>query len=160
MISQPLSGRLYLFTSEREGQPPFRGPNWFSPEPFYAVDLTLAPKMTVALTGATRGFPKTLGDLPAGTYFFQALFDHDFYRSNHAQGAGNFYSEIVKIDWDGDNEFELRLGSVIAEKEFSSTKYHQQVRMLSPRLSAFFNRDVVQKATVVLPKSYYETPDK
>ena len=160
LISQPLSGRLYLFTSEREGQPPFTGPNWFSPEPFYAVDLTLAPKMTVALTGATQGFPKTLMDLPAGTYFFQALFDHDFYRSNHAQGAGNFYSEIVKIDWDGDNEFELRLASVIAEKEFSSTKYHQQVRMLSPRLSAFFNRDVVQKATVVLPKSYYETMDK
>jgi hypothetical protein len=160
LLSQSLSGRLYLFTSKREEQPPFTGPNWFSPEPFYAVDITLAPKTTVSLTGVIKGFPKTLADLPAGIYFFQALFDHDFYHSNHAQGAGNFYSEVVKIDWDGDNEFELRLSSVIAEKEFSGTKYHQQVRMVSPRLSAFFNRDVVQKATVVLPKSYYETTDK
>ena len=71
LLSQPLSGRLYLFTSEREGRPPFTGPNWFSPEPFYAVDITLAPKMTVSLTGGVKGFPKTLGDLPAGTYFFR-----------------------------------------------------------------------------------------
>jgi len=160
LLSRPLSGRLYLFTSQREGSSPVTGPNWFSPEPFYAIDITLAPKMTVTLTGDMKGFPKTLGDLPSGTYFFQALFDHDFYRSNHAQGVGNFYSEVTKIEWNGTNEFELLLSSVIGEKKFSSTKYHQQVRMLSPRLSAFFNRDVVQKATVVLPKSYYETTDK
>ena len=160
VLDSPVTGRLYLFTSARSGRPPFTGPNWFGPEPFYAQDVTLTPGEPIEFKGDAGGFPGKLSELPAGTYYFQALMDHDFYHSNHANGAGNLYSESVQIRWDGKNVFTLELTHVIAGPVFQETRYRQQVRMLSPRLSTFFDREVIQKAAVVLPASYDDQPHK
>ena len=102
-LTAPTSGRIYLFTSTSANRPPFTGPNWFSPEPFFAEDVVVKGGESIVLSGETKGFPGTLADLPTGQYFVQALFDFDIYHSDHAKGAGNLYSEVQKIEWDGRN---------------------------------------------------------
>ena len=71
------SGRMYLFTSRTGNRPPYTGPNWFSPEPFYGVDITVESGDTVELDEKTEGFPNVLGELAEGKYFLQVLFDFD-----------------------------------------------------------------------------------
>ena len=155
-LSGPTSGRMYLFTSKDGNRPPYTGPNWFSPEPFYAIDVTVDSGGSVEFDGKTGGFPATLNALEQGKYFIQALFDFDIYHSDHAKGAGNLYSEVQEIEWTGENRLKFELTEVIGEFPFEKTEYRQQVRLYSPRLSAFYHREIVQKATVVLPRSYYE----
>ena len=76
-LDGPTSGRLYLFTSNNGDRPPYTGPNWFSPEPFYAIDVTIDSGGSVEFDGKAGGFPATLGELDKGKYFMQALFDFD-----------------------------------------------------------------------------------
>ena len=111
-LKHPVDGRLYLFTSTGNGAP-VSGPNWFSPEPFYAVDVTLDGGGFVELSGVTKGFPGSLGELEEGAYRIQALFDFDVYHSNHANGEGNLYSEVQEVNWTGDNVLEFELSKVI-----------------------------------------------
>ena len=158
-LDGPTSGRLYLFTSNNGDRPPYTGPNWFSPEPFYAIDVIIDSGGSVEFDGKAGGFPATLGELDKGKYFMQALFDFDIYHSDHAKGAGNLYSEMQEIEWTGENRLHFELTEVIGEFPFVETDYRQQVRLYSPRLATFYNREIVQKATVVLPRSYYETSD-
>ena len=93
-LNGPKSGRIYLFTSRNGDRPPYTGPNWFSPEPFYAIDVTIDTGDSVELDGKTDGFPATLGELDKGKYFMQALFDFDIYHSDHAKGAGNRFLQM------------------------------------------------------------------
>ncbi len=159
-LTGPTSGRIYLFTSTSDNRPPFTGPNWFSPEPFFAEDVVVRGGESIVLSGDTKGFPGRLADLPTGQYFVQALFDFDIYHSNHAKGAGNLYSEVQKLEWDGSNRLELELTQVVGEIPFEETAFRKQVRLYSPRLSAFYGREIVQKATVVLPRSYNASETK
>ncbi len=159
-LAGPTSGRLYLFTSTSDNRPPMTGPNWFSPEPFYAVNVQVDAGDKVELTAETVGFPGTLGELGDGEYHIQALFDFDIYYSNHANGAGNLYSKTQKVKWDGDNQLRFELDQVIPAMRFEETEFRKQIRLYSPRLSAFYGRDIVQKSTVVLPQSYYKNPTR
>lgn len=158
-LKGPTSGRMYLFTSTAGSRQPYTGPNWFSPEPFYALDVTVDAGGTVEFSGPTPGFPATLGQLAKGTYFIQALFDFDIYHSDHAKGVGNLYSKAQQVEWNGDNRLKFQLTEVIQAFPFEETEYRKQVRLYSSRLSAFYGRDIIQKATVVLPRSYYEAGD-
>lgn len=151
------SGRIYLFTSRTGNRPPYTGPNWFSPEPFYGVDITVESGDTVELDEKTEGFPNVLGELAEGKYFLQVLFDFDVYHSDHAKGAGNIYSPVQEVEWTGDNRLKFELSEVIGELPFEETRFRRQIRLYSPRLSLFYGREIIQKATVVLPSSYYES---
>ena len=77
----PLNGRLFVFMTQRGGVP-MNGPNWFSPEPFYGLDVKgwKAGEMRTVNDDADH-FPVPLSELPAGKYRIQALLDQDFYLS-------------------------------------------------------------------------------
>ena len=60
-----VSGRLYVFLSQREVRRPMRGPSWFQPEPFFAVDVTTWPRAgCVALTGRPTAIPSRSTSCP------------------------------------------------------------------------------------------------
>ena len=97
-----ITGRLYLFTTKKAGTDPRRGPNWFSPEPFYGRDVReVAPGDSRDLDDQWDGFPGKLSELEPGEYYVQALLDRDFYASDHNRGVGNFYSKVHHVHWVG-----------------------------------------------------------
>jgi pimeloyl-ACP methyl ester carboxylesterase len=159
--SEPVTGRLYVFFSTRQGGEPMRGPNWFAPEPFfgrYVVDLK--PGATVRVDDSADGFPNRLSKLPHGTYRVQTLLDRGFYQQNHAREPGNFYSDVATLDWKGQRAtlISLDLNKTIDDVPFPRhPRVHEIVRR-SPLLSAFHEREVLEYATVVLPEGYDEQP--
>ncbi|MEX2139789.1 MAG: hypothetical protein WD894_11045 [Pirellulales bacterium] len=57
--ADPINGRLYLFLSQRGGEP-MRGPDWFRPEPFFRLDVEdFRP-------GETRDHRRSRGRFPRG----------------------------------------------------------------------------------------------
>ena len=158
-----VSGRLYVFLSQRELREPMRGPSWFQPEPFFAVDVhDVAPGAVCRVDRSADGYPEALDKLPAGKYRAQAILDHDFYHQNQGRGVGNFYSDTSEITIDPavPQTFPLSLDKVIAADDVSDTAWLHEIARRSELLSAFFGHDVIERCTVVLPAGYDDQPQR
>lgn len=126
------------------------------------------------------GFPlASLAEVPAGTYYVQALLNRykDFSLSNgkvvslppdRGEGQqwnrkpGNFYSTPVKVEI-GESQterFVLVLDQVIPDiVPPDDSKYIKHIRMRSDLLSEFWGEDVYLGAHVLLPHGFDEHPD-
>ncbi|HEX5445646.1 MAG TPA: hypothetical protein VFW87_17595, partial [Pirellulales bacterium] len=90
VAQRPVSGRLSVYCSRRAEGEPRMGPNWFSPEPFFATDVQdWMPGETSTIDDRAAGFPDQLSKLPPGRYRVQAQLDHNPDTHHAAQGEGN-----------------------------------------------------------------------
>ena len=157
--NRAVSGRLYVFLSQRGSRDPMNGPNWFQPEPFFGVDVRdVVAGGTCRVDDSADGFPASLAELPAGKYRAQAVLDHDFYCQNQARGVGNFYSEVSELEVDpaAPASFPLVLEKVVEAQPFAESAWLREVVLRSQLLSQFFGREVFERAAVVLPAGYDE----
>ena len=134
----------------------------------------------VVVDNTAIGYPLAdLSELPAGTYYVQALLNRykDFHLGNgktvslppdRGEGQrwnrkpGNFYSEPIKIDigQQGIYEFALAMDLVIPEiAPLEDTRYIKHIRMRSDLLSEFWGEDVYLGAHVLLPEGFDEHPE-
>ncbi|HUY33728.1 MAG TPA: alpha/beta hydrolase-fold protein [Pirellulales bacterium] len=160
---RPMSGRLYVFLSRREGPEPRFGPDWFAPEPFFGLDAhAFGPGQTRAIDDTADGFPEPLSRLPKGNYRAQALLDHQLETCHHAGGVGNLYSDVASWDYDpsSPSPLELKLERVVAPRPFADSEWVKEVVVSSELLSRFHGREVVERAAVVLPASYARRPER
>jgi pimeloyl-ACP methyl ester carboxylesterase len=159
---QPITGRLYVFVSQRNEGQPMTGPNWFSPEPFFGLEVKdFAPGESRTVDDRADGFPDVLSKLPPGRYRVQAVLDHNLDTQHHARGPGNLYSDVHEVELGRqDQAVKLPLSRVIAERQFPESQWVKEVKLRSPLLSKFLHREVVVKCGVVLPPSYYNQPQK
>ena len=161
--SEPVSGRLFLFFGKGMN-PPMQGPNWFSPEPFFAKDVVdVKPGDVMTIDQDVKGCPGTFDDVSSGRWKIQAVLDHDFQYADHKNGPGNFYSDPIRVAFkngEANDEISLELKNVIAPKKIEDTDRFKLVEYKSELLSEFHGRDVVDRAGVVLPASYDSNTNK
>lgn len=156
-----ISGRLFVFFSQREREPR-NGPDWFNPEPFYARDVAdFSPGSTELIDDKADGFPGKISELKPGKYQVQALLHQDFYAFTPARGIGNRYSESVTLEvTDEPWSLELTLTKQVEARPMPEREWIKPIIYRSELLSDFFHRDVEDRAVVILPKSYAEHPDR
>jgi S-formylglutathione hydrolase FrmB len=162
---QPVSGRLYVFLSQRAAGEPRFGPDWFHPEPFFRLDVKdFRPGSTQTIGDSAAGFPDKLSRLPAGTYRAQAVLanDLDIYSCEPGHGAGNVFSPIVTASLSAapGAAISLTLNQVVKEEAFPDIKWIKEVVVKSNLLTKFHHREVLEHAAVVLPTSYFDQPDQ
>jgi S-formylglutathione hydrolase FrmB len=158
-----VNGRLYVFLSQRGGNEPMQGPNWFQPEPFLGLDVRdVRPGQTCMVDDTAAGFPTTLAKLPVGKYRIQAVLDHDFYCQHQAHGVGNFYSDVTELPIDPavPATIPLLLDKVVEAVPVLESDWVHEIALPSTLLAQFFGREVIERATVVLPAGYDEHPER
>jgi S-formylglutathione hydrolase FrmB len=161
VASKPITGRLFVFATASAQGAPMLGPNWFSPEPFAAIEVAgMKPGDSVELDGSADSFPIEIAKWPAKTYRLQAVLDHDFYYPPPHQGPGNFYSDVVSWDSATSDLVTLELSKVVPEVEYKDTERVKFVQRKSDLLSNYFQREVIDRAAVILPPSYQTSPDR
>ncbi len=147
-----LSGRLFVFLTQREGREPMSGPDWFHPEPFAGLDVqAIRPGESCEIDdGAEKyHFPP-----PPGRYFVQAVLHQNLDSQHHAIAEGNVFSDRVEVELAADGEVSLALTHVVPPPPPLTGEWIRELAVESPLLSGFYCRQVVEKATVVLPESY------
>lgn len=159
---KPFTGRIYLFFS-RSNSEPRTGPNWFAPEPFLAKDVTnwqpnsplpLSLNDPDILLFKGDHFPKTFAE-----YHVQAVARLNPWQREVGTGPGNGFSQVVTIDQTTE-PLHLSINSLVQERPFAETAWGKLFESPSKLLSRFHNRDVTLRATVRLPASYYDHPNR
>ena len=163
--AEALSGRVLLVLSQSEKGEPRNNIGWFSPPPLFAVDVVdLKPGESVEFTEEqfkdpdALAFPDPLSRVAPGTYWVQAVIDHDQTRRNFNTGPGNLYSESLQVELSkGLNAtFTLVADQVVEAEEGKESDLVKLVKVRSDLLSEFHGRDVFLRAAVLLPSGYEE----
>lgn len=163
LTDAPVDGRLLVLFSKKASPPPINGPNWFQPEPFYGMDVRgVAPGSVMVIDQGATGFPGKLSELASGQWHVQAILHRDFEFADHKNGPSNLYSSVASLNVVADRSFsvKLTLNFVVGRTPYPETKFAKVVQRKSPLLSAFHNRDVIERALVLLPKSYLDDPSR
>lgn len=158
---KPVTARLLVFLGKPgQGEPRF-GPNWFDPQPFFAVDLKDAsPGKTIVVDDSALSFPKPLSNILAGKYAVQAVLDLKADQAAIGATPGNGYSasQTLDIDSRSNNDIAIVIDRVVKEQPFAESERVKLVDIESPILTKFYGRPVHMRAGVVLPKEYGADP--
>jgi S-formylglutathione hydrolase FrmB len=161
--AEPFSGRVYVMLSRSALKQLPAGPNWFKPEPFFAVDVKAwKPGETRVLGAGAVAYPEPLARLPKGDWWVVAIMDLDRGARSFTQGDGNGHSKPVRLTLDptASGPVKLVLDQVYRKPAFKETERVKLVDIESRLLSAFHGRPVRLRAGVVLPKSFAREKDR
>jgi hypothetical protein len=155
---EPFTGRVYVMLGPTGSRAPKNGPNWFAPQPMFAVDVKdWAAGDAVTLTDGpdTVSFPAPLGKLPAGKYAAQALMRINKDSHRLGNGPGNAFSEAAEIEI-GENSglVKMEIATVQPEDTFPDNPRVKLETLESPSLSKFYGRPIRHRAAVILPEGH------
>lgn len=158
---KPFTGRVYLFASRSEQEPRF-GPQWFHPEPFLAQDVVdWQPGTSLEFSSRTPNlltFPRDFSSVDLTGARIQAVARLNPLERRVGRGAGNAYSGIATVT--ADRRLELRIDQLVPVRPFRETPRLKLLTIRSEILSSFHRRDVHLRASVALPDSYDEHPQR
>lgn len=151
------TGRVLVMLGEQVNVQPRFGPNWFRPQPFFAVDVKdWKPDTDLIVDEKALGFPAPLSRLRAGTYQAQAVMDHSLQTHRIGDAPGNAYSAVVSAPLDPQKgaTIRLRIDTVVPERTFQESEQVKLADIPSSLLSRFHGRPVRLQAAVILPPGY------
>ena len=181
--SEPITGRvLIMITRDDSREPRLQAGAWETSVPFFGVDVQdWQPGEAAVLDGTTVGYPpERLGDIPAGSYYVQAIANvyTEFHRADgHTvwlhddqwegqqfnRSPGNIVSEVQQVFLDPDAGYtvELELTEVLPPVEVPpDTDWVKRIKFQSDLLTEFWGRPIYPGATVLLPKGYDDDPER
>ena len=154
-VSESLSGRVYVMLT-RGRVPRIGGPDWFHPEPFFALDVESwkagTPLVLAENADAMDGPPSSI---QGATWKAVAVFRELNDRSVLA-APGGLYGDAVSFEGSGATAgtVELTLNIPVPDRSWAP---HDNLRLDEKRselLSDFFGREVKHGACVIVPNDY------
>ncbi len=173
--SEAQSGRILVFAQKvNPGDKPSDSvdSNEFNPTDTAIAAREVAalqPGVTANIDGEADAFPAAFSTLPAGTYRFQAVLDHDHSYNYGGRGGGDIVSKVVEATLPGpvpaltltDVTPERTVESILANapperaaKFRAAQASMRSVDFISPALSAFWGRPTHIRGEVALPPGY------
>ncbi|WP_417386737.1 alpha/beta hydrolase-fold protein [Gimesia sp.] len=161
---EPFTGRVYLIFN-KSGREPRLGPSWFQPESFIACDVTnWQPGEPLALGPETKGllsYPKPLAEMDLAGYHAQAVARFNTTDPKIGTAPGNGFSQAQQLIGALRSSIpSFTIDQLVPEKPFHETEWIKHFKIRSPLLSKFHGQDTSLEASVILPQSYYQQPQR
>ena len=161
-FDKPFTGKVFLYFN-KDNREPRSGPTGIESFPCFAIEVkNVQPARLLFLMiklFPTRPFFLILN----GTNIMCKLFGTGILGGRAiAESPGNIYSKAIKVKLTKDLKkvFSIQCTEVMPEKSFTDTKYVKELKIQSSLLSAFHHKPFSIGAAVLLPKSYYDQPQK
>ncbi|MEP6902670.1 MAG: alpha/beta hydrolase-fold protein [Actinomycetota bacterium] len=153
---EPLSGRLLIFMTNNPKPLEEIEPDFMNPNAVYISGteiMNLEAGKSIEINADELAFPAKFSDAPKGEYQVMALLDTNHSYTYNGAGAGDLYSNVVKVSMPS-AETELTLTKQVPERKYEIPANAKVIEFESPLLSAFWGRPIKMQASVVLPPSY------
>ena len=156
-VAESLDGRVYIMLTQGH-LPPIGGPNWWRPEPFFAVEVQDWKTGEVLVlddsADAMHGGPSTLEQ---GAWKAVAVYRPNTERSLITT-QGGAHSEVLKFDIDKNaSNIEMLIQTVVPDRDWPEHKNLRLVHLKSPMLSEFHGKEITHGACVIVPDEYDPT---
>lgn len=161
-VADTFTGRVYLMFGNGPGEPR-RGPNWFGPAPFFAMDVKdWKPDQPLVFDDAAIAFPAPLSAIKNRQWNVQAVMRRNLDSPTIGEGDGDGYSTTLrrKLDGASSGNVDLRIDQTLIVPPPRETDRIRIVTMKSDMLSFFFARPITMRAFVILPKNYDKFLDR
>ena len=165
--SEPYSGRVYLFFAKNRQPEPRVGPDWFHPQPLLAIDIeNWKPNEPLAISASSGNqllaIPKPLAELDLTGYRVQAVARFNPYERLVGTGPGNGFSDVADVAVVTATQLpqELSIDTLVEKRPFPENRWFKLLSVRSRLLSDFHKRDVFVQGSVLLPASYYDSPER
>lgn len=159
---EPFTGRVYVFFGRGDNEPR-KGPDWFSPAPFVAKDVTgWKPDKPLTFSGddpAVLAFPKPLRELDLAGLKAQPVARFNPWEREVGTGPGNGFGAPVAVT-EGSESVRLAIDQTVKERPYEETKWGKLFQVRSKLLGDFHGGDLSLRGTVILPSSYYDQPQR
>jgi enterochelin esterase-like enzyme len=171
------TGRLFIFLDAYPGREPrtcsptsysvigfAKNLNNFNPEATYIIDSDdgwMKWQSTSFLTyedeemGLKIIKDFTFENIPEGQYRVQLLWDQDNIESS-INAPGNIFSKVHEVMIDQSQEVQISLSEIIDQRELVQHNLAREINYRSDTLSKWWGKDVIVKASVLLPGKYLE----
>ncbi|MFI2743519.1 alpha/beta hydrolase-fold protein [Zhouia sp. PK063] len=163
LYDKPFTGHVLVYMS-KENKSPKNGAVGLEKFPCFSVSVkNIEPGQSIIIDDNAVSFPTKLSEIERGAYYVQVVWDRNLGGRSIAESAGNFYNSSKKIDLTKDIEkvFTIEADKMIPEPDaFQNTQYIKELKVSSKLLSTFFKKEITVNAAVILPKAYFEKPNK
>jgi enterochelin esterase-like enzyme len=156
-------GRLFVFLSKNPNREP-RTQTWPAAGNYMFAknikDLNSNGEVNISANSelkTTAGW--SLNEIPEDTYYIQVLWDQDRAESR-IDAPGNIYSKVQKTEISNAMEIQVSLSEIIPTRKIIDHKHVKEVTLKSEALSGWWGKEMTLKASVLLPASYYDEPNK
>lgn len=155
-VTSRFTGRVYLMFTTAHLEPRL-GPNWFNPQPFFAKDVVdWIPNTPILFDDSAISFPDRLSTLATHEYSVQAVLRLNPDCPDIGSCPGSASSKLVRLKTGGQDgpAFGLHIDEIVPEQPFRESDRIKLVTLRSDLLSEFHKREIVMRASVILPKDY------
>ena len=157
--AKPFSGRVFVMLAPEGAKSPKNGPDWFNPQPMFAVDVkdwAADGSITLADGQGLLSFPAPLAKLKPGKYAAQALMRVNMQTHRLGNGPGNAFSDVavLEVAENKDVTVKLQINSIVPEDTFPDHPRVKLETLQSPLLTAFYGQPVRHRASVTLPEGW------
>jgi len=160
--AESFSGKVILYLSKEEKSPKDNMPGVFS-FPCFSIDVkNVQPGQKVVFDDAAIHYPTILSDIERGTYYAQVVWDRNEGGRSIGESPDNIYNNavVVSITKDLAKSFNIVCSEVIKERTFTETQFVKELKSSSALLTAFYKRPTSVNAAVILPKDYFNQPNR
>jgi len=158
-----LSGRVYVMFDRNVYAQPLRSEMPGESSYWFAADVdNWMPGTDFIMAGNVLSYPFGLSDIPEGDYAAQAVFDINTTDRDFSQAPGNIYSDAAAamISSTGRSVIKLSLEHRVEQPKVHQTGFIKELKLESRLLTDYLGRPTSVKAMVILPPSYYHTPEQ
>ncbi|HEU5054161.1 MAG TPA: alpha/beta hydrolase-fold protein [Hanamia sp.] len=160
--AESFSGKVLLYLSKDDPSPKDEmvGVHQF---PCFSIAVNnVKPNQKILFDDNAISFPARLSDIERGEYYAQVVWDRNSGGRSIGESSGNLYNKAIriKITKDDGEVFNIVCNEVTPELPFIETQFVKEIKQPSALLSAFYKRPFTINAAVILPKEYYDQPER
>ncbi|MCH2148808.1 MAG: hypothetical protein MK095_05180, partial [Phycisphaerales bacterium] len=151
-LAEPYTGRVYVMLTASKRQEPRRGPDWFNPEPFFALDVSnWSGEEPLVLDATSSGHPWALDALPENEWTMQAVL-RGGHNSQIGTGPGTRYSQaITKNIGPHAGDITLTIDQLEQPRSLPEIDGIEWAELESPMLTAALGKPTTHRAGVMPP---------
>lgn len=160
--TQTFTGNIFLYLSKDNKKPKDEKVDrvFF---PCYRITVkNIKPGQKVTFNDAALSFPVVLSEIERGNYYVQAVWDKNLGGRSIGNSPGNIYNTAIKVNLtkSGKEVFTIVCREVIKEQPFTETEFRKELKAPSELLSHFYKKSTTINAAILLPKEYYDQPQR
>lgn len=156
------TGKVFLYLSKDSKNPKDEMVGAYQFPCFSISVKNVKPNEKVVFDDAAVFYPVVLSDIERGLYHAQVVWDKNEGGRSIGNSPGNIYNQSVPVTLTKNTKqtYEIICKEVIKEQPFVETPFTKELKLTSTLLSAFYKRPTTITAAVLLPKEYFEQPNR